>query len=153
MITLLPKLKKMGRVLKLSLTVEQQSELEKSYRKDKSHAFRQRCRMVLLKNEGLKTSEICKIVGIGSQHQVNGWIKKYAAGYATSGINILHNQAGQGRKSTFKAIDRHRLEQIVKSERQKLSNAKVILEKEMSKTFHVRTLTNFLKALTADIND
>jgi len=40
--------------------------------------------------------------------------------------------------------------QVVSGQRQKLANAKAILEKEMGKQFHIKTLHNFLKALAAD---
>lgn len=143
----------MGRTLKIELTAEQLSELRHNYRTGESHAFRQRCRMVVLKSQGLKTRDICELVEIRSQNQVNGWIKRYEAGYAGQGINVLHNAPGQGRKPTFDAVtDAERVRQVVSSERQKLANAKAILEKEFGKEFHIKTLHNFLKALAADTN-
>ena len=47
---------------------------------------------------------------------------------------------------------------MVKQERQKLSNAKEILEKELNKSFNIKTLKNFItggvpQVLTADTND
>ena len=59
----------MGRVLTINLTEEQKQELENGYKTGLSHAFRQRCRMVLLKHAGRKTKEICEIVEIQSQNQ------------------------------------------------------------------------------------
>jgi len=41
----------------------------------------------------------------------------------------------------------------VKKERQKLSNAKLILEKQLGKSFSLKTLKNFLKTLVGDINE
>lgn len=137
----------------MELTSEQQSELRHNYRTGESHAFRQRCRMVVLKSQGLKTKDICELVEIRSQNQVNGWIKRYKDGYAGQGIDVLHNAPGQGRKPTFDAVtDAERVRQVVSSERQKLANAKAILEKEFGKEFHIKTLHNFLKALAADTN-
>lgn len=140
----------MGRTLTIELTAEQLSELRHNYRTGESHAFRQRCRMVVLKWQGLKTKDICELVEIRSQNQVNGWIKRYKDGYAGHGIDVLHNAPGQGRKPTFDAVtDAERVRQVVSSERQKLANAKAILEKGMGKEFHLKTLHNFLKALAA----
>jgi len=144
----------MGRVLTIELTSEQRTELQHQYRTGNSHAFRQRCRMVLLKAEGLKTREICRLVEINSQQQVNGWIHRYKDLYTTQGINVLHNQVGQGRKRTFDAAAEEELiRKIVGQERQKLAKAKTILEEKLGKQFHLKTLQNFLKVLGADIND
>ncbi len=41
----------MGKKKIVELSDEQRVELEKGYRKGKSHAFRQCCRMILLKSE------------------------------------------------------------------------------------------------------
>lgn len=144
----------MGRTLTIELTAEQLSELRHIYRTGESHAIRQRCRMVVLKSQGLKTRDICELVEIRSQNQVNGWIKRYKDGYAGQGIDVLHNAPGQGRKPTFNAVaDAERVRRVVISERQKLANAKAILEKETGKQFHIKTLHNFLKALAADTSD
>jgi len=144
----------MGRTLTIELTTEQLTELRHQYRTGESHAFRQRCRMVILKSHGLKTKAICELVEIRSQNQVNGWIKRYKQGYCELGINVLHNAPGQGRKPTFDAVtEAERVRQVVSSERQKLANAKAILEKELGKEFHIKTLHNFLKALAANTSD
>lgn len=144
----------MGRKLEIILTASQKIELEKHYRQGDSHAFRQRCRMVLLKATGITTKEICKIVGIKSENQVNIWIKRYKSEYNNLGIDVLHNMEGQGRKPTFDgASETERIKTVVQQERQKLSKAKVILENELNKTFTLKTLQNFLKALAADTND
>lgn len=138
----------MGRVLRIELTAEQRSELHQNYRTGPSHAFRQRCRMVLLKAEGLNTKQICELVEIQSQNQVNSWVKRYRDGYAQHGIAMLHNAPGQGRKPVFDAVaDAERVRQAVSNERQKLSNAKAMLEEQLGKPFHIKTLHNFLKAL------
>ena len=144
----------MGRTLKVILTNEQRLELEHGYKTSISHAFRQRCRMVLLKSSGKLTKDICQFVGINSQNQVNIWIKRYQSHYDTIGISVLHNAEGQGRKPIFNSkTESEKIKAVVKQERQKLSNAKEILEKELNKSFNIKTLKNFLKVLTADTND
>jgi hypothetical protein len=150
----LPEKKIMGRVLTISLSEAQKQELEKGYKTGSSHAFRQRCRMVLLKSQGRKTKEICKIVEIDSQTQVNTWIKRYKSSYSQLGIGVLHNAEGQGRKTIFDAATQtERIKEVVQQERQKLSNAHTILQEETNKKFHIKTLKNFLKALAADTKD
>lgn len=144
----------MGRTLKVILTNEQRLELEHGYKTGDSHSFRQRCRMILLKSSGKLTKDICQIVGINSQNQVNTWIKRYQSHYNTVGISVLHNAEGQGRKPIFNSkTESEKIKAVVKQERQKLSNAKEILEKELNKSFNIKTLKNFLKVLTADTND
>jgi len=144
----------MGRTLKVILTTEQRLELEHGYKTGDSHAFRQRCRMVLLKSSDKLTKDICQIVGINSQNQVNTWIKRYHSHYHTVGISVLHNADGQGRKPIFDSkTESEKIKAVVRQERQKLSNAKEILEKELNKSFNIKTLKNFLKVLTADTND
>ncbi|MCU0326371.1 MAG: hypothetical protein MUF45_14120 [Spirosomaceae bacterium] len=144
----------MGRVLNINLTTEQRTELELLYKQSDNHVLRQRCQIILLKTSNRKTSDICEIIGIKSQNQVNKWIKRYKSEYSTLGINCLRNIEGQGRKSIFDAkTESEIIQKVVKAERQKLDNAKVILEKELNKSFNIKTLKNFLKALAGDINE
>ncbi len=143
----------MGRKLEIELKTAQRAELETGYRTGKSHAFRQRCRMILLKADKIVTKDICPMVEIESETQVNGWIKRYRDSYHIQGISILHNKPGQGRIPVFdKLQDEERVKIAVKKERQRLSQAKLILEQEMGKSFHLKTLKRFLKNLSADIN-
>jgi hypothetical protein len=56
-------LKPMGRFLKITLDEPQRTALEHGYRKGKTHAFRQHCRMTLLKAQGRKSQEISALLG------------------------------------------------------------------------------------------
>lgn len=144
----------MGRVLRVDLTPDQRRELEQTYKMSNRHVLRQRCQMVLLKSSGRKTSDICQIVGIKSQNQVNIWIKRYKKDYPSLGIDSLRNTKGQGRKAIFDPeIEAKIIEEVVRSERQKLENAKVILEKKLGKSFNIKTLKNFLKTLAGATNE
>lgn len=144
----------MGRVLKIVLTSEQKDELEYFYKQSENHVLRQRCQIILLKSGNRKTSDICDIVGIKSQNQVNKWIRLYKNEYSTFGIAILRNKEGQGRKPIFDTENESEIiQKIVSNERQKLTNAKIILEKELNKSFNIKTLKNFLKTLAGDINE
>lgn len=143
----------MGRVLNINLTSEQRIELEHYYKQSDNHVLRQRCHIILLKSANRKTSDICKIIGIKSENQVNKWIKRYKIEYSTLGINSLRNIEGQGRKPIFDAeTEAEIIQKVVRTERQKLDNAKTILEKELNKSFNIKTLKNFLKTLAGGIN-
>jgi transposase len=141
----------MGRKLEVKLTSAQREELEKGYRTGKSHAFRQRCRMVLLKSDGVFSKEITEIVGISSENHINTWVRRYLTSYATEGIRVLHNKAGQGRKPKLdKSKDEAKVRERVKTDRQRLSKAKELLEADLGKKFSLHTLKRFLKNLSAD---
>ena len=143
----------MGRVLNIILSSEQRTELDLFHKQSNNHVLRQRCQIILLKSSNRKTSDICEIVGIKSQNQVNKWIKRYKTDYSAFGINCLRNLEGQGRKAIFDAkTEAEFIQKVVKTERQKLENAKVILEKELNKSFNIKTLKNFLKVLAGDTN-
>ena len=61
---------------------------------------------------------------------VNIWIRRYQSDYDSVGISILYNAEGQGRKPIFDSrAESEKIKAVVKQERQKLSNAKEILEK------------------------
>lgn len=141
----------MGRKILLQLSETQREELEASYRHGRGHTFRQRCRMVLLKFEGLPSKAISPIVGIKSQNQINRWVKRYQECYAELGIDALRNEPGQGRKTILDPKqDRDKVREAVKSERQRLSQAKRLIEEQTGKRFHLKTLKRFLKNLSAD---
>ena len=141
----------MGRKILLQLSETQREELEAGYRNGRGHTFRQRCRMVLLKFQGLPSKEISPIVGIKSQNQINRWVKRYQECYPKLGLEALRNEPGQGRKTILDPEqDQAKVRDAVKSERQRLSQAKRLVEEQTGKTFHIKTLKRFLKNLSAD---
>lgn len=79
----------MGRVLNINLTPEQRTELEKNYKQSDNHVLRQRCQIILLKSSNRKSIDICEIVGIKSQNQVNKWIKRYKSVSARASTGII----------------------------------------------------------------
>lgn len=106
--------------------------------------------MVLLKSDGVLSKDIVPIVEIKSEHEINKWVKRYQKGYAAEGIKVLQNKAGQGRKPIFDAKqDAEKVKNAVKQERQRLSQAKVLIEQAHDKPFGLKTLKRFLKLLTA----
>jgi transposase len=139
----------MGRVIKIELDDHQRKELEKGYRNGKSHAFRTRCQMVLLKSEGRKSAEIASFLGF-CQQAINNWLKRYKA----AGITGLKVKEGRGRPAILsKTEDLEVIKKAVQKHRQRISIAKVELEETLGKEFSNRTLNRYLKILTADINE
>lgn len=139
--------KKLGRkAQKIELTESQRAELEKGYRGSQSVNFSRRCHIVLLKSEGRSSKDIASIFGISDQ-SVNSWVKRYRR----SGIEGLHTRPGQGRKPILDIEqDADKVKQAVQQERQRLSQAKILLEQELDKEFSLLTLKRFLKNLTGD---
>ena len=139
----------MGRIIKIELSDNQRKELENGYRNGKSHAFRTRCQMILLKSEGRKSQEIADFLGF-CQQAVNFWLHRYKA----EGINGLLVKEGRGRPLILSPKeDLESIKQAVKRHRQRISLAKAELESSLGKEFSQKTLERFLKNLTADINE
>lgn len=139
----------MGRIIKIELTDEQRKELEKSYRTGTSHAFRVRCQMVLLKNEGRKSTEIASFLGF-CQQAVNNWLHRYKA----EGILGLKVRPGRGRPPILsKEEDFEMVKKAVQKHRQRIKVARAELEESLGKEFSTRTLERYLKILTADTSE
>jgi transposase len=139
----------MGRFIKIQLDDHQRKELEKGCRTGKSHAFRTRCQMVLLKSEGRKSKEIASFFGF-CQQAVNSWLKRYK----TEGVGGLKVKEGRGRPTILsKTDDLEAVKKAVKKHRQRILIAKAELEETLGKEFSARTLGRYLKILTVDINE
>ena len=138
----------MSRIIKIELNDNQRQELENGYRNGKSHSFRTNCHLVLLKSEGRISTEIASFLGI-SEQKVNRWLWRYKQ----NGIQGLEIRNGRGRPSILQTKDTESVKAAVKRHRQRISQAKVELEKSLGKEFSNKTLERFLKNLTADINE
>lgn len=138
----------MGKTKVIELTTEQRQELENGYRNGKTHSFRQRCQIILLKSENRTSLEIAAILG-GCEMTVNNWLKRYEQ----SGIEGLLTRAGRGRKSILKAEDLEPVKEAVKKSRQRLSQAQVELEANLGRSFSASTLKRYLKKTLAAINE
>jgi transposase len=138
----------MGRVIKIQLDENQRRELENGYRNGNSHSFRINCHLVLLKSEGRKSKEIASFLSITEQ-KVNRWLWRYKQ-KGLKGLEIRH---GRGRPAILQTKDASLIKQAVQKHRQRISQAKVELEKSLGKEFSQKTLERFLKNLTADINE
>lgn len=138
----------MGKIRTIELTVEQQKALQEGYQLGKTHAFRRRCQLVLLKSEGRTSKEVSRIIKM-NEISINTWLDRYQS----EGIAGLMTKPGRGRKQVFDQVqDEAKVRQAVQKERQRLTQAKVILEKELNKQFSLKTLKRFLKSLAAHIN-
>jgi transposase len=139
----------MGRRAKqIKLNKEERKALEAGYREGKSHAYRQRCQMMLLKSEARSSVEVAEILGC-CEVAVNSWLHRYEA----EGLRGLETKPGRGRKAILDAVsDGAKIKEVVQANRQRLSVAKAELEEVLEKRFSQKTLERHLKKVLAAIN-
>lgn len=138
----------MGKIREIALVEEQRQELEAGYRCGKSHAFRQRCQVVLLKSESRSSVEVGQIVKMNAI-TINNWLNRYER----EGIAGLKTKPGRGRKLVLETErDIESVRRAVTQERQRLGQAKLLLEQQLGKEFSLKTLKRFLKKLSAATN-
>jgi transposase len=138
----------MGKTKVIELTKEQRRELENGYRNGKSHSYRQRCQIILLKSEKRTSLEITSILG-GCEMVVNNWLQRYES----EGINGLQTRKGRGRKAILQAQDLEQVKEAVKQSRQRISVARAELEESLGKEFSTSSLKRFLKKTVDAINE
>jgi transposase len=129
------------------LSIEARKELEDHYKRSESHCFRQRCKMVLLKSDGHSSKEVAAIL-CTNNISVHNWLKRYV----DTGIGGLKTKAGQGRKPILEAAHLSIVRAAVEQERQRLSQARQIVEENIGRKMSSATLTRFLKVITAVTN-
>jgi transposase len=127
----------------LKLSEAQRAELEKGYQEGKSHAYRQRCHMMLLKSEKRSSSEVAEILGC-CEVVVNNWLQRYEA----EGLAGLATKSGRGRKAILhEQEDLAQVRQAVQANRQRLSLAKAEVETALDKQMSTKTLERYVKKM------
>ncbi len=138
----------MGKTKVIQLNEEQRAELEKGYKNGKSHVFRTRCRMVLLKSDGRTSVEVADFLG-GCEVVINNWLKRYEK----EGVEGLRTRAGRGRPPILSQQNPEHLEKV-KAEIEKHPNSvKTVvakLEEDLALAMHPETLKRFLKKMVID---
>lgn len=138
----------MGKTKVIELTEAQREELEDGYRNGKTHSFRQRCLIVLLKSEQRTSLAVVAIVG-GCEMTVNNWLARYEE----AGIEGLRTRPGRGRKAILQAVDLAQIKRAVKRSRQRIAVARAELEESLGKEFSQSSLKRFLKKTLAATNE
>jgi transposase len=138
----------MGKTKVIELTKKQREELEDGYRNGKTHSFRQRCQMILLKSEERTSIEVVGILG-GCEMTVNNWANRFVA----EGIEGLRTKPGRGRKAILQPIDLEQVKAAVRHSRQKICVARAELEESLGKEFSQSSLKRYLKKTLAATNE
>jgi transposase len=125
------------------LSQEQHNELEKGYRNGKSHAFRRRCQMVLLKSENRSSLEVARIMSC-CEVVVNSWQKRFEA----EGIDGLVTRPGRGRPPILSQQNPEHIRKVREQIKQHPNSVKTVvahLEQDLDLVMHPETLKRFLK--------
>lgn len=138
----------MGKIKVIELTDEQRSGLEKGYKNGESHAFRQRCQMILLKSEERTSSEIADILGC-CEMAVNNWVKRFEE----EGVEGLKTRPGRGRPAILSNQNPEHLKRVEAEVRKHPNSLKTVLgnlEEELDLEMSEETLRRFLKKTVTD---
>lgn len=137
----------MGKIKKLELTPAQKSSLENGYRNGSSHAFRIRCKAVLLKAQGMSSPKVGEQLEM-NHVSVNNWVKRFES----EGITGLETRPGRGRKPIIGTQDEEIIRQAIEKDRSSVVTAKAQWEAATGKTACEETLRRFLSALAQDLD-
>jgi len=138
----------MGKKKTVKLSAEQRAELEKGYRKGKSHSFRQRCQMILLKVENRTSLEVADFLGV-CEVVVNNWLKRFE----TEGVQGLETRPGRGRPPILSQQNPEHLKKVkdeIKKHPNSVKTVVGILKDELELQMHPETLKRFLKKMVTD---
>jgi transposase len=138
----------MPRITVIELSTTARAALEQGQRHGASHALRRRCQMILLKSQGLTSSQVGELVGV-CEMSVHKWVHRYQA----QGLKGLETQPGQGRKAILQECDLEAVKASVALHRQRLSVARAELEQVLDKSFCRETLARFVKKTAGAINE
>ena len=135
----------MGKKKIVKLIEGQRNELENGYRNGKSHAFRQRCQIILLKSENRSSLEVAGIMGC-CEVVVNTWQKRFE----TEGIQGLVTRPGRGRPPILSQQNPEHLRRVREEIKQHPNSVKTVvarLEEDLDLAMHPETLKRFLKKM------
>jgi transposase len=131
----------MPKIRCIELTEDQRVALELGYRSGRPGVFSRRCHLILLKSEERTSKEVGAIVKM-HEISVNSWLDRYES-------EGLKTKGGRGRKQILNLeTDAATVRKAIEQERQRLSQAKQVLEGELNKQFSSKTLRRFLKNLS-----
>jgi transposase len=139
----------MGRVNTPILNESSKLALEQGLKLGKTHTFRARCQVILLKSTGRKSEEVADITSM-TYVSVNAWFKRYK----DFGIEGLQTKPGRGPKPKLsKEADKDSILASVKAHRQRIQTAKAEWKQKSGKSISLSALKSFLKVLTDDIDE
>jgi transposase len=133
----------MGKTKVIELAAEPRAELENGYRTSKSHCFRTRCQMILLKSEKRTSEEVAAVLGC-CEMVVNNWVVRYEK----EGIEGLATRAGRGRPPILSQQNPAHVQKVaeeIKKHPNSVKTVVAVLEEDLDLAMHPETLKRFLK--------
>jgi transposase len=125
--------------------------LENGFKTGKSHTYRIRCKAILLSYEKWECSAIADFFDV-HLITVYNWLDRWQNG----GIENMKDKAGRGRKPILDLSKENHVQMVTQAIEDSPSNIKKALSKielELDVSMSKKTLTRFLKNLSADGND
>ena len=138
----------MGKIKNIELSETERLKLEFGFREGANHCYRMRCKVVLLKSEGLSSKEIGNRVDM-SLISVNHWIHRYRQ----EGISGLKTRSGRGRKPIMDIQDKEVVRKAIENDRQSVNKAREARQKAVGKEASESTFKRFLSVLAQDISE
>lgn len=135
----------MGKTKVIELSAEQRAALERGYRKGKSHAFRVRCQMILLKSEKRSSLEVGEILGC-REIVINNWLRRHKA-EGIKGLETRPGRGGEPKLSTRNPLHLQTVKVEIAKHPQSVRTVVARLEEESDLAMHPDTLKRFLKKL------
>lgn len=135
----------MGKKNTVQLSAEQRAELEKGYRTGKSHTFRERCQMILLKADNRTSAEVSQILGC-CEVAVNNWLKRFCE----EGIKGLKTRPGRGRPPILSQQNPEHLKKVEQEIKEHPNSVKTViarLEADLGLEMSPDALKRFLKKM------
>jgi transposase len=133
----------MGKTKVIELTQQQRAALEKGCRTGKSHCFRTRCRMILLKSQKRTSVEVAEVLGC-CEMVVNNWLARYEQ----EGVTGLATRAGRGRPPILSQQNPAHVQKVAEEIKKHPNSVKTVvakLEEDLDLSMHPETLKRFLK--------
>ncbi|MEL7118807.1 MAG: helix-turn-helix domain-containing protein [Bacteroidota bacterium] len=125
--------------------------LENGFKTGKSHTYRIRCKAILLSYEKWECGAIADFFDV-HLITVYNWLDRWQSG----GIENMKDKAGRGRKPILDLSKENHVQMVTEAIENSPSNIKKALskiEQELEVSMSKKTLTRFLKNLSADGND
>ena len=132
----------------IKLNEEQRVDLDNFYRRGKGDGFRNRCRMVLLSDQGYDIDSLSNIFGTTRQ-AIYRWFSRYEA----RGIDGLRAKVSNGRPPKLELTNDatvQRIKGLLEEEPRNLNLVLARIEEELGAKISTRTLHRFLKKLVTD---
>ncbi len=114
----------------------------------KSHCFRTRCQMVLLKSEQRTSVEVAEVLGC-CEMVVNNWLVRYEK----EGIKGLATRAGRGRPPILSQQNPQHLQKVEAEIKKHPNSVKTVVAKlgeDLDLMMHPETLKRYLKKTSID---